>query len=996
MILESSQQFSRFKVLRKIGEGGMGEVYLVEDQKLGRNVALKLLQPEYFDSPDRLERLNREARTAAKVSHSNVMSIYDIGSEKDEKTGRELSFIVMEYIRGESLTDYLRDKNPNLKDLLRVGEKIASGLAAAHKLGIVHRDIKTDNIRIDEEGEPKILDFGLAKPTASSFAGEGSSDTDTVSKELTQEGKILGTITYMSPEQARGETVDSRSDIFSFGTMMYKMFTGVFPFDAPDRVSVLAKILESKQAPVRQLNESLPSELERIIEKCLQKSPNDRYQDTRDLVIDLRSLRKQYESGISDTSSIVTDAAKPSKGRFARRGWIQAGSVVVVLVVLIAAAMSYFSGSNKPTGLQAQENALAIFGFENKTGDSELDWLTSGLPEILLTDLAESRSINLISQSRVLDCLGDAAKSQGGMPSHQACVDAARSLGATRVLSGSVYKLGDMLRIDARLEDLESGKIILGEKVVGQNPIVLVDSLTQKIALSLNISDMMSEKTQVADITSSSPEAYKHYILGMQDFALDFDKAIAEFEKAIEIDSTFALPYMRLGMSYTFQGRNQQAATYYNAASRFASKLPVKERSLLDIYTDIWLRSNFDDALIKTKAYLENYPDDKETRGYYALMLNVLQRDSDAALAQLDTVMMLDPHYYLALSFYATIYQSREDYEKAIEYTVRAKEANPESPTPYNDLSSMYLANARYDEAEEITREMLEKFPESTDAIGRLATLSVLKRDFEMARQYAEKLTEVDPDDIFLRIRYHRILANVAFWTGKFQTGTSELFEAARSAEATGDSTQVRGRYATIASRYLLFEMPDSALFYGKIAAKWASNFSTLNYPMLLIEIDPIYEKEARELMKSAVEEFKKRLPSEMWDITDNFEMIFNARAAADTNALIQGFENMMNQSNQKSTSNLRELGIVLVASGQYQKGKEVLQEILSGVYEATDGFEYLLALYYTGVADEGLGNTADAIAAYKEVLKYWGSPEIEIKEIADTRQRLRKLTGQT
>jgi len=996
MILESGQQFSHFKVLRKIGEGGMGEVYLVEDQKLSRNVALKLLQPEYFDSPDRLERLNREARTAAKVSHSNVMSIYDIGAEKDEKTGRELSFIVMEYIPGKSLTDHLRDKNPSLKDLLRVGEKIASGLAAAHKLGIVHRDIKTDNIRIDEEGEPKILDFGLAKPIASGFAGEGSSDTDTVSKELTQEGKILGTITYMSPEQARGETVDSRSDIFSFGTMLYKMFAGVFPFDAPDRVSVLAKILESKQAPVRQVNESLPPELERIIEKSLQKNPNDRYQDTRDLVVDLRTLRRQYESGISDTSSVVIDAAKPPKGRFARRGWIQAGSVVVALVALIVATMSYFGGSDHPTGLQAHENALAIFGFENKTGDTELDWLTSGLPEILLTDLAESRSINLISRSRVLDLLGETAKSQGGIPSHQACVDAARSLGATRVLSGSVYKLGDMLRIDARMEDVETGQIILGEKVVGQNPIILVDSLTQKIALSLNISGMMSDKTQVADITSSSPEAYKHYILGMQDFALDFDKAIAEFEKAIEIDSTFALPYMRLGMSYTFQGRNQQAASYFNAASRFANKLPIKERSLLDIYSDIWLRSNFDDALIKIKAYLENYPDDKETRGYYALMLDVLQRDSDAALAQLDTVMMLDPHYYPALSFYATIYLRREAFDKAIEYCIRAKEANPESPTPYNDLSSMYLANARYDEAEEIAREMLGKFPESTDAIGRLATLSVLKRDFEMARQYAEMLIDQQPDDVFLKIRYHRILANLAFWTGKFQTGMNELFEAARFAEAIGDSSQVRSRYASIASRYLLFEMPDSALFYGKISAKWASNFSMLNYPMLLIEIDPSYEKEARVLMKTAVEEFKRRLPSEMWDITDNFEMIFDARAAADTNALIQGFENMMNQSDQKVTSNLRELGIILVKNGKFRKGKETLQEVLAGRYETTNGYEYLRALYYTGIADEGLGNAADAIAAYKEVLKYWGNPEIEIKDISDTRQRLSRLTGQT
>jgi serine/threonine protein kinase len=434
MMLQAGQEFSHFKIIRKLGEGGMGEVYLAEDLKLNRQVALKILQSEYFDSSERLERFSREAKTAAGISHSNVMSIYDIGRATEESSGKDISYIVMEYIKGSSLSDHLRDRASNLKYLLRIAEKIASGLAAAHKIGIVHRDIKTDNIKIDEHGDPKILDFGLAKPVVSAVSSDDQASTQTVSKELTQEGKIIGTVTYMSPEQARGGTVDGRSDIFSFGIMLYKMFSGEFPFDGRDRVSTLAKILEARQEPLRRKNEAVPAELERIVDKCLQKDPADRYQDTRDLVVDLRSLRRQFESSISDTGSVITDA--PAHGYKTRAPKYRLFfGVVAVAALILAAYMALNDSEDKPSSrLQASENALAILGFENKTGDESLDWLTAGLPEILLTDLAQSGSINLISRTRVMDCLDDEAKSVSGMPNHQACVDAARSIGASRVL----------------------------------------------------------------------------------------------------------------------------------------------------------------------------------------------------------------------------------------------------------------------------------------------------------------------------------------------------------------------------------------------------------------------------------------------------------------------------------------------------------------------------------------------------------------------------------
>lgn len=254
-MLEAGRQFAHFNIIRLLGEGGMGQVYLAEDQKLGRQVALKVLTKQYFNDTERMQRFEREARTAAQVSHPNVMAIYDIGAAPDPDDGQEISYIVMEYISGKPLSDYMRAKPSDLATTVRLAEKIASGLAAAHKMMVVHRDIKADNIIVDDEDQPKILDFGLAKPMEPlQMKGDGDS-TRTISKELTKAGKIVGTVSYMSPEQVRGEKVDARSDIFSFGILLYRMASGEFPFAGPTEVSTLAKILESKHEPLRMRND---------------------------------------------------------------------------------------------------------------------------------------------------------------------------------------------------------------------------------------------------------------------------------------------------------------------------------------------------------------------------------------------------------------------------------------------------------------------------------------------------------------------------------------------------------------------------------------------------------------------------------------------------------------------------------------------------------------------------------------------------------------------
>ncbi|MEE8149196.1 MAG: serine/threonine-protein kinase, partial [candidate division Zixibacteria bacterium] len=476
-MFEVGHKFAHFEILSKIGEGGMGEVYLAKDLKLNRQVAIKVMHPESFDEKERKDRFIREAQTAAQISHPNVMGIFDIGTA--EIDGKEFCYIVSEYISGERLSDIINKSDHDLKELVRIAERIAAGLAAAHRLNIVHRDIKADNIMIEEGGEPKILDFGLAKAVQGMFFEKDSETTKTLSGELTKAGKILGTVSYMSPEQARGDKVDIRSDIFSFGILLYRMVTGEFPFEGPTQVSTLAKILESNPEPPSARNENIPPELERIIDKCLRKDAADRYQGASDLVVDLRSVRRKYDSGVTDSvSSISRIEAKVVKVKeFRMSSKLAVSALIVATVIALVTLTDLFSLSGSGKALQATENSLAIIGFENKTGDESYDWLTTGLPEILLTDLSQMSSLNIISRERIFDCFPDKKASH----THEAYVRAAQSLGAAKLLTGSFYRLGeDKIRIDARLEDVATGNIILAEKVVGTDAFSLVDSLTLK------------------------------------------------------------------------------------------------------------------------------------------------------------------------------------------------------------------------------------------------------------------------------------------------------------------------------------------------------------------------------------------------------------------------------------------------------------------------------------------------------------------------------------
>ena len=991
-MLQSGQTLAHFRVINRLGIGGMGEVYLAEDTKLGRKVALKIMQADFFEDQERRERFYREAKSAAGISHPNIMAIHDIGSAADPSTGQDIDFIVMEYIDGTPLSEQIPTMGQDIKTVIRLAEQIAAGLAAAHKVHIVHRDIKAENVMIDADGSPKILDFGLAKAVAP-YKTTGDGKTESITQELTKAGTIVGTVTYMSPEQIRGETVDSRSDVFSFGILLYRMATGIPPFEGKTQVSTLARILESQPEPPHARNDQVPPELERIIDKCLQKDPNDRYQDTRDLVVDLRNLRRQYDSGVSTLTSGVSEAARSAVGRKRRRWLVPVGVAAVILIVAGAVWQIRFRSTSSSQA--AGGDALAILGFENKTGEDSLNWLQTGLPEILWTDLSQSQTLPIIGRDRIVDRIEGRDETGHAQHTHAQYLEAARALGVRHALSGAYYRISKDYRIDARLEDISSGRIVLTEKVQGNNWFAMVDSLTEKIARSLNMETESTSAASVSTYTSSSPDAYKKYVLGMGKFEKElYDEAIAEFKEAIAYDSTFALPYMRIGMAHVFQGRQQEGARWLSLARQHQSHLPKWEAKLLEVYANLWFDRKFDSAFVNMATLVKNHPNDKESRFIYALMIQTFTQDTAAAFAQLDTALQLDPKFLFALTDYANLHAARGDFAAASDYALKARKYHPDSPTPYLLLGRLYTNQDQLDRAAGELQEMLKKFPGDADALERLSTIYIHNRDFAAARRYIDQSAQYHGDDPYVMVSYYDNLANLAIWAGEFRTALILRNKGLRQILITNDSTLISATYATIARYCQDVGMTDSSMYYSHLGDKWATLFQKINYPIQLVAISPANADSARPRFEEAVAEFRSRIPSEIWPLADRLRDAFEAYAKADTTALLAVFEKINEINPGADESNQVQMGYWAVQIGQFERARQLLAKYVSGTYRTASGFDYPMINYYLGLAEEGLGNAAQAAVHYREMLTYWGKPEIELREIRDARQRLARLTS--
>ncbi len=623
------QRVHQYQITEKLGEGGMGLVYKAEDTRLQRTVALKFLHPLIVSSADEQQRLVHEARAAAGLTHPNICTIYEI----NEIDGRV--FIAMQFIEGSTLRDRVLSGHIETDEALRFLIEIADGLKQAHTKGIVHRDMKSSNIMITPSGQAVIMDFGLARPV------EAGRIDDRFSSR--------GTSAYMSPEQARGETVDQRTDIWSLGVVLYEMLAGQLPFRGDYEQAVLYSILNEAPRPLAELRPAVPSRVLKIVERCLKKNPDERFQTLDELILALRRA-------INPAAAWRRDA--PSR---ARAMTLAAATVLT----LVAAFVVYDFLHGRQAGGQ-ERVPIAVIDFNNETDDASLD----GLSGMLITALEQSRRLSVMTRSRMFDLLKTIGR--GGVERideslGQRICDAA---GVDVLVIPTIRRFGDLYTIDLKVLDTRAHRYVFTTKEEGRGQESIphmIDEIARDIRIDLREAlDAVARTASVADVTTPDLAAYQAYFEGEEMLnRLDFNGARASFQQAIEKDSTFALAYYRLAYTeWWARGRADDARKHIMYAVDNLDRLPMKERFLVRA-----LKAALDDGFEAQLPVLTEmralYPDDKE-------MLFGLgdaefhSANFDSAAVHLNEALVIDPQMERALQHLTWTLMRLNRYEEAL------------------------------------------------------------------------------------------------------------------------------------------------------------------------------------------------------------------------------------------------------------------------------------------------------------------------------------------
>jgi serine/threonine-protein kinase len=603
MELSADTRIQNYRIVRLLGKGGMGEVYLAEDTQLGRRVAIKVLPPEYVADPARRKRFALEARAASQLSHPHSAHVYGYGEWEGG------AYLAIEFVEGETLTARLRKGACPWEEVARVGEQVAGVLQAAHEKGIVHRDVKSPNIMITPDGQAKLLDFGLAKFEERGERADGESETQTV---LTAVGSVIGSIEYMSPEQAMGRTVDGRSDLFSLGVVLYEMAAGRRPFGGPNAAAVLGKILGETAEPLAARNRSTPAELERIIGKCLEKKPEMRYPSALELGNDLRALQRG-------------GTGKAAAGR-SRRSWVMAtGGAGAALAGL---GIYRYVGARRAA-------SIAVLPFENE-GLPEDEALSDGLTEGLIEQMAAEGTIRVIARSAVFRF------KEIGNP-----LEVVRQLRAETMLTGRMKRAADTVRVTAELADAGTAQLLWSQQFTASLSGLqgLPGELAGLVLRALGIRRRKS-RGRVAE-----GEAYEAYLRGRH--ALNrrepnaFVKAQEWFQKANDLDPLYAAPYAGLADVYSLQSGGRPPNDVCPKAKAAAKRALELEPGLAEGHTTLgFVQMHYDLAWDEAERSLQRglqlNPSYAPAHSYYARWLTARGRFAEAATEQ-RRAMELDP-----------------------------------------------------------------------------------------------------------------------------------------------------------------------------------------------------------------------------------------------------------------------------------------------------------------------------------------------------------------